>query len=55
MNAVYAQEFVKGEMQGYRSAVLLWELIAQAIEAEIDRKIASMTPEDIEKDEGREE
>lgn len=54
-NAVYGQEFVKGEMQGIKLAVLMWELMAQAIEAEIERKEASMTEEEKLADEGREE
>lgn len=54
-NAVYNQEFVKGEMQGIRLCLSMWQLLKEALSAEIEDRVESMTEEERKQDEGREE
>lgn len=54
-NQVYGQEFVKGEMQGIRASVMMWELLKGTLQAEIEERESSMTEEERKQDEGREE
>jgi hypothetical protein len=54
-NKVYGQEFLKGEMQGIRMSVLMWTLLKETLAATIEEKESSMTAEEREQDEGREE
>jgi hypothetical protein len=55
VNAAYIQEFEKGEVQGILLSVRMFDLLKARVDDEIEERRSHMTPEELDKEEGRTE
>jgi hypothetical protein len=55
VNATYIQEFEKGEVQGILLSVRMFDLLKARVDDVIEEKRSRLTPEELDKEEAREE